>query len=230
MPDPTFDLVIFDNDGVLIDSEKLAARGNAELLTGLGYPMTAEDCERRFAGLSDRDMVAELRAEGAVLPDDFIEQMYAISEHAFLTELEPIAGVRSVVELAQSRAAIAVASNAPRANVLRNLITTGYDDLIPASACFSGLDVPRPKPAPDLHRAVLAHFNLAPARALVIEDSPAGASGARAAGIDVIGVLYAVPDEMKPQRREAFAALGALAVLDSPAELAETLRQLLPEE
>ncbi len=230
MPDPTFDLVIFDNDGVLIDSEKLAARGNAELLTGLGYPMTAEDCERRFAGLSDRDMVAELRAEGAVLPDDFIEQMYAISEHAFLTELEPIAGVRSVVELAQSRAAIAVASNAPRANVLRNLITTGYDDLIPASACFSGLDVPRPKPAPDLHRAVLAHFNLAPAQALVIEDSPAGASGARAAGIDVIGVLYAVPDEMKPQRREAFAALGALAVLDSPAELAETLRQLLPEE
>jgi len=230
MPDPTFDLVIFDNDGVLIDSEKLAARGNAELLTGLGYPMTAEDCERRFAGLSDRDMVAELRAEGAVLPDDFIEQMYAISERAFLTELEPIAGVRSVVELAQSRAAIAVASNAPRANVLRNLITTGYDDLIPASACFSGLDVPRPKPAPDLHRAVLAHFNLAPARALVIEDSPAGASGARAAGIDVIGVLYAVPDEMKPQRREAFAALGALAVLDSPAELAETLRQLLPEE
>ena len=230
MPDPTFDLVIFDNDGVLIDSEKLAARGNAELLTGLGYPMTAEDCERRFAGLSDRDMVAELRAEGAVLPDDFIEQMYAISEHAFLTELEPIAGVRSVVELAQSRAAIAVASNAPRANVLRNLITTGYDDLIPASACFSGLDVPRPKPAPDLHRAVLAHFNLALAQALVIEDSPAGASGARAAGIDVIGVLYAVPDEMKPQRREAFAALGALAVLDSPAELAETLRQLLPEE
>ena len=230
MPDPTFDLVIFDNDGVLIDSEKLAARGNAELLTGLGYPMTAEDYERRFAGLSDRDMVAELRAEGAVLPDDFIEQMYAISEHAFLTELEPIAGVRSVVELAQSRAAIAVASNAPRANVLRNLITTGYDDLIPASACFSGLDVPRPKPAPDLHRAVLAHFNLALAQALVIEDSPAGASGARAAGIDVIGVLYAVPDEMKPQRREAFAAFGALAVLDSPAELAETLRQLLPEE
>ena len=92
MPDPTFDLVIFDNDGVLIDSEKLAARGNAELLTGLGYPMTAEDCERRFAGLSDRDMVAELRAEGVPLPDDFIEQMYAISEHAFLTELEPIAG------------------------------------------------------------------------------------------------------------------------------------------
>ena len=132
MPDPTFDLVIFDNDGVLIDSEKLAARGNAELLTGLGYPMTAEDCERRFAGLSDRDMVAELRAEGVPLPDDFIEQMYAISEHAFLTELEPIAGVRSVVELAQSRAAIAVASNAPRANVLRNLTTTGYDDLIPA--------------------------------------------------------------------------------------------------
>ena len=230
MPDPTYALVIFDNDGVLIDSEKLAARGNAELLTGLGYPMTAEDCERRFAGLSDRDMVAELRAEGAVLPDDFIEQMYAISEHAFLTELEPITGVRSVVKLAQSRAAIAVASNAPRANVLRNLITTGYDDLIPASACFSGLDVPRPKPAPDLHRAVLSHFDLGPERALVIEDSPAGASGARAAGVDVIGVLYAVPDEMKPQRREAFAALGALAVLDSPAELAETLRQLLPEE
>ena len=78
-------LVIFDNDGVLIDSEKLAARSNAELLTSLGYPTTAEDCEQRFTGMSDRSMVALLKGEGYDLPDDFIEQMYAMSEKAFET-------------------------------------------------------------------------------------------------------------------------------------------------
>ena len=230
MPPKAIDLVIFDNDGVLIDSEKLAARSNAALLNKLGYPITPDDCERRFAGLSDRDMLAQLRAEGARLPDDFIDQMYALSAHAFLNELEPIAGVRRVVELAQAHCGIAVASNAPRLNLLRNLVTTGYDDLIPPELCFSGLDVANPKPAPDLHLHVLGAFNVPAERAMVIEDTPAGASGARAAGIDVLGVLYAVPDDMKPQRRQAFEALDALAVLDSPSELADTLRQLFSKE
>ena len=80
-------------------------------------------------------------------------------------------------------AAGAVASNAPRVNVLKNLRTTGYDDLLTPNLCFSGLDVPNPKPAPDLHQHILAHFEQSPETALVIEDSPAGAKGACAAGV-----------------------------------------------
>ena len=100
---PTLEMVIFDNDGVLIDSEKLAARSNAELLTSLGYPTTAEDCEARFTGISDRAMQQELLDQGYTLPKDFIQQMYAVSEHAFETELEPIYGVRAVIENLISR-------------------------------------------------------------------------------------------------------------------------------
>ena len=81
-------MVIFDNDGVLIDSEKLAARSNAELLTSLGYPTTAEDCEARFTGISDRPCSRNCLIRGYTLPKDFIQQMYAVSEHAFETELE----------------------------------------------------------------------------------------------------------------------------------------------
>jgi HAD superfamily hydrolase (TIGR01509 family) len=218
------EMVIFDNDGVLIDSEKLAARSNAELLTSLGYPTTAEDCEARFTGISDRAMQQELLDQGYTLPKDFIQQMYAVSEHAFETELEPIYGVRAVIEnLISRRVKVAVASNAPRVNVLKNLRTTGYDDLLTPDLCFSGLDVPNPKPAPDLHQHILAHFEQSPETALVIEDSPAGAKGACAAGVRFIGVLYAVADHMKARRIEEFRDLGALAILESPEELGKTL-------
>ena len=220
----SLEMVIFDNDGVLIDSEKLAARSNAELLTSLGYPITMEECEMRFTGLSDRAMLTMLLDQGYDLPDDFIAQMYAVSEEAFETELEPVYGVRAVVEgLVERSVKVAVASNAPRLNVLKNLRTTGYDDLLPPEVCFSGLDVARPKPAPDLHRHILHRFDQLPDTALVVEDSPAGAKGACEAGVPFVGVLYAVADHMKTQRIEEFRALGALAIVESPEELGEIL-------
>ena len=222
----SLEMVIFDNDGVLIDSEKLAARSNAELLTSLGYPITMEECEMRFTGLSDRAMLTMLLDQGYDLPDDFIAQMYAVSEEAFETELEPVYGVRAVVEgLVKKSVKVAVASNAPRLNVLKNLRTTGYDDLLPPEVCFSGLDVARPKPAPDLHRHILHRFDQLPDTALVVEDSPAGAKGACEAGVPFVGVLYAVADHMKTQRIGEFRALGALAIVESPEELGETLNR-----
>lgn len=222
----SLEIVIFDNDGVLIDSEKLAARSNAELLTSLGYPMTAQECETRFTGLSDRAMMQMLLDDGYDLPHDFITQMYAVSEEAFETELEPVYGVRAVVEgLVRQSVKVAVASNAPRLNVLKNLRTTGYDDLLPPEVCFSGLDVANPKPAPDLHQHILSRFDQLPETALVVEDSPAGAKGACEAGVSFIGVLYAVADHLKAQRMDEFRALGALAILESPEELGETLNR-----
>lgn len=228
MSSTTRDLVIFDNDGVLIDSEKLYAQSNAELLTALGYPTSAEECERRFTGMSDRDMMAMLLEEGYDLPPDFIQQMYDVSEAALETELQPVFGVRSVVKgLLDQSVQVAVASNAPRANVIRNLRTTGYDDVLPPEICFSGLDVDNPKPAPDLHRHILHRFNRQPRNAIVVEDSPTGAQGACAADVAFIGVLYAVAPHMKAQRRDEFRALGAYAILDTPAELNDALGRYL---
>lgn len=229
MKHPAPELVIFDNDGVLIDSEKLAARSNAELLTSLGYPTTPEACEERFTGISDRAMMQMLLDEGYDLPEDFIARMYAVSKTAFETELEPIAGVRNVVQgLIEAQVKVAVASNAPRLNVLKNLRTTGYRDLLAPELCFSGLDVARPKPAPDLHAHILERFDLAPHQALVIEDSPVGAQGAKEAGIDFIAVLYAVAPHMKDRRVAEFHALGAREIVDSVEELRDLLNYTQP--
>jgi len=91
------------------------------------------------------------------------------------------------------------------------------------------LDVPNPKPAPDLHRHILSRFDHKPETAIVVEDSAVGAQGACAAGVPFIGVLYAVAPHMKAQRREEFQALGARAVLDTPEQLNETLSRYLSE-
>ena len=160
-------LVIFDNDGVLIDSEKLAARTNAELLTKLGYPMTPAECETRFTGMSDKAMVALLQADGYALPADFIEQMYASSKDAFETELEPVYGVKAVVQrVFASGFKAAVASNAPRSNLIKNLQTTGYSDILHPEMCFSGHEVAQPKPAPDLHQHILYRYDRLAAQAI----------------------------------------------------------------
>lgn len=223
----TKNLVIFDNDGVLIDSEKLAARSNADLLTRLGYPMTAEECEQRFCGVSDRSMQQMLIDDGCDLPADFIQQMYDVSKELFETELEPIAGVKDVVRQVQTRGQVAVASNAPRANLLKNLRTTGYDTILPPALCFSGTEVANPKPAPDLHHHILDRFDRPAASSIVVEDSPVGARGAKAAGIDFIAVLYAVAPHMRDQRIQAFRDLGARAILETPEELGENLERYL---
>ena len=221
-------LVIFDNDRVLIDSEKLAARTNAELLTKLGYPMTPAECETRFTGMSDKAMVALLQADGYALPADFIEQMYASSKDAFETELEPVYGVKAVVQrVFASGFKAAVASNAPRSNLIKNLQTTGYSDILHPEMCFSGHEVAQPKPAPDLHQHILYRYDRLAAQAIVVEDSPAGAMGAQAAGVEFIGVLYAVAPHLKKQRMQEFQDLGAIAVLDSPEELGETLSSIM---
>lgn len=180
-----FDLVIFDCDGVLVDSETLACRIYAEQLTRRGYPQTAEDILRRFLGVSDRESRAMVEADlGHPLPDAFDDDWRAALADAYSTELRPVAGARAAAaSLALARC---VASSGTPDKIRHGLSCAGLLDLF-APHLFSASDVARGKPAPDLFLHAAASMGAAPGRCLVIEDSRPGILAAKAAGMTVFG-------------------------------------------
>ncbi len=179
------ELIIFDCDGVLIDSEVIAARIEAEALAALGIPMTAEVVTRRFLGVSDKDMrVAIERDIGHPLPDDHEARNARLIEAAMVDELQAIPGVREVVT--GLPIPFCVASSSTHAKLKHTLGLTGLYDLF-APNIFSTVEVARGKPAPDLFLHAAGRMGAGPARCLVVEDSVAGIRAARAAGMYPVG-------------------------------------------
>jgi HAD superfamily hydrolase (TIGR01509 family) len=179
------DLVIFDCDGVLVDSEVISCRAHAETLTRHGYPITAEGVLRRFLGVSDRE--ARLMVEGELgrnLPDDFETQMKQAALRMYADEL------RSIPHVAEAVAALGlpkcVASSGTPEKIRHGLTCAGlYDQFAPQ--IFSAVEVRRGKPAPDLFLFAAERMNASPGRCIVIEDSVPGVTGARSAGMTVLG-------------------------------------------
>ena len=166
------DLVIFDCDGVLVDSEVISCRAHAETLTRHGYPITAEQVLERFLGRSMRQATIEVEAElGRSLPDDFASQTYAEIFRLFATSLEATPHIAEA--LAQIARPICVASSGPPEKISTSLNRTGlYDRFAPH--IFSAVQVRHGKPAPDLFLFAAERMQTAPENCLVIEDSVAG--------------------------------------------------------
>jgi HAD superfamily hydrolase (TIGR01509 family) len=187
-----FDLVIFDCDGVLVDSERLSIRLDAALFARLGWPMSESEIVERFVGRTDAAIRAEIEAH---LGRGIGREFEAYSEEyvrLFATELRPVEGI--VVALDAVTAAgypICVASSGDRAKIRRNLATTGLLDRFDGRI-FSADDVTHGKPAPDLFLHAAAAMGVEPARSAVIEDSRHGAVAARAAGMWVFGYAGSV--------------------------------------
>ncbi len=177
-------LLIFDCDGVLVDSEVLACRIDAEVLTRLGIPYTADEIMAQFVGGSLKDMMARIEADrGCRLPADFAAELNRALFARFETDLRPIAGVReAVLSLAMPRC---VASSSSPDRIALSLRVTGLDDLFDRT--FSAAQVPRGKPAPDLFLHAAAQMGQVPGDCVVIEDSLFGVQAARQAGMRVIG-------------------------------------------
>ena len=179
------DLIIFDCDGVLVDSEVISCRAHAETLTLHGYPITAEQVLQRFLGLSDREARLIVEAEiGRGLPDDFEMQMKQAALRLYADDLHLIP------HIAETVAAIGlpkcVASSGTPEKIRHGLKCAGlYDMLVPH--IFSAVQVNRGKPAPDLFLFAAEQMGAAPERCVVIEDSVPGVTGARAAGMTVLG-------------------------------------------
>ncbi len=181
------DLIIWDCDGVLVDSEPIAARVLAEFLTELGAPHSPQDCFDRYTGISMatvRDRVRDLC--GLDLPEDFEAQIRTRDDAAFRRDLKAIDGVREVI--AALPMAHCVASSGSPAKITRSLEVTGLADLF-GSRLFSAAQVARGKPAPDLFWLAAETLGVAPRNCVVVEDSLSGVRAGMAAGMRTFGFV-----------------------------------------
>lgn len=183
--DGSVGLVIFDCDGVQVDSEPLANRVLAEALTDAGYPVSEADCERSFTGRTYRAVVEMVETEtGRRLPSGFRDIVQERTLSLFPTELRAIPGVAEVVRAVAVRKCVA-SSSSPRWIRLA-LETAGLLGLFEPHL-FSAAMVAEGKPAPDLFLHAASEMSVGTSACLVIEDSVAGVTAARAAGMRVVG-------------------------------------------
>ncbi|ORT53843.1 HAD family hydrolase [Streptomyces sp. CB03238] len=184
-----YELVIFDNDGVLVDSEPLSNTLLAAYLTELGHLTSYEDSLRDYMGAAMHrvhDLVLE--RTGQRLPEDFDEIFHARVFAAFERELEVVAGVPEVLgKLVAEGVPYCVASSGSHERIRVGHRKTGLDRWFGEGNVFSSQDVGRGKPAPDLFLYAAERMGVAPERCVVVEDSPLGVQAALAAGMAVYG-------------------------------------------
>jgi HAD superfamily hydrolase (TIGR01509 family) len=182
---PPISLVIFDCDGVLVDTERIAVRIDMIVLAELGWPMTEAEVVERFMGRSDEEMTAEIEAHlGRRLPASWEEPFRHLYRQAFEAELEPVAGV--VEALDAIAIPTCVASSGTHEKIRFTLGLTGLYERF-AGRIFSVSDVARGKPAPDLFLHAADRMGVPPAQCAVVEDSRYGVEAARAAGMRAFG-------------------------------------------
>lgn len=200
--------VVFDLDGVLVDSELLSCGATADLLTAHGLPMTEPEVRRLFLGKPISAVFKHARTLGHELPPSFAadkERLYA--ERAKGT-LRPFPGAREVIEKIAASMPIAIASSGSPGKVRFSLAETGLAPLFPVVCTTS--EVARGKPAPDVFLLAAERLGVAPHECAIVEDALPGIEAARAAGAFVVGVTTSLS-------REALG--GADVVIDSIVEL-----------
>ncbi|OKJ52482.1 hydrolase [Streptomyces sp. CB02009] len=210
-----YDLVIFDNDGVLVDSEPISNTLLAGYLTELGHPTTYEESVRDFMG-SAMHRIHELVEErsGQRLPAGFDETFHARVFAAFRAELEAVAGAAEVLkQLAEAGVPYCVASSGSHERIRVGHRKTGLDAWFPDELVFSAEDVGRGKPAPDLFLHAASRMGVAPDRCVVVEDSRLGVQAAVAAGMDVYGFTAMTPEEKLAGAQGFFGAMDELPAI-----------------
>ncbi|MFC9809260.1 HAD family hydrolase [Streptomyces griseoaurantiacus] len=207
-----YDLVLFDNDGVLVDSEPLSNTLLAAYLTELGHPTSYEDSLRDYMGAAlhrVHDLVEE--RTGQRLPEDFDDVFHARVFAAFERELRPVAGVDAVLgKLAADGVPYCVASSGSHERIRVGHRAAGLDRWFEESRIFSSQDVGRGKPAPDLFLYAAERMGVPVERCAVVEDSPLGVRAAVAAGMDVYGFTAMTPPKRLAGATRLFGEMGEL--------------------
>lgn len=213
-------MIIFDCDGVLVDSEILSNAIDAELMTGAGHPITAQDLIRTWIGRPKREIWASIASErGAPWPEGLIEEADARLLRAIDTELRAVEGVAEALRRIDPPLAVASSSALPklRRSLERCGLLHAFDPHV-----YSASQVARGKPAPDVFLFAAAQSGVAPGACLVIEDSVAGVTAALAAGMRAIG--FTGGRHTYPGHGERLLEAGALEIVshmrDLPARVA----------
>jgi len=181
----TIELVIFDCDGVLVDTERLAARVDVQVLASLGWSLTEDEIIERFVGRSDADMRAAIEKQlGRSLPVNWDQEFEPLYRKTFEQELRPVEGI--VAALDAIPITTCVASSGTHEKMRFTLGLAGLYDRF-AGRIFSATEVSRGKPAPDLFLHAASRMGVDPSRCAVVEDSRFGVEAARAAGMLAFG-------------------------------------------
>ena len=185
---PAGALVIFDCDGVLVDSERLAVAIDVKAIGALGWSITEAEVIERHLGRSNADVLADIeRHLGRPVPADWDEAWDAEYRRAFDEELKAVPGIAEAIKaIAAEGFQTCVASSGSHAKMRRTLGKTGLWDFF-AGRIFSASEVERGKPEPDLFLYAAAQVGLPPQRCVVVEDSRHGVAAAREAGMKAIG-------------------------------------------
>jgi HAD superfamily hydrolase (TIGR01509 family) len=186
--------VIFDCDGVLVDSERIVNQVEAEVLTRWGWPVSEPEVRALFKGRAFAELQAQIeqRLHGR-LPSDWIYDWAMQTAYAMQQRLREVPGVRALIErLRAASVPIAVASQSSLGRVHLSLAVCRLDQYFGAHVSTASM-VARPKPAPDVYLHAAASLGAAPAACIAIEDSPSGVRAARAAGMTVYG--YAADED-----------------------------------
>jgi HAD superfamily hydrolase (TIGR01509 family) len=179
-------VIIFDCNGVLVDSEQISAAATAEEFARVGIPVTPEIITRYFFGRRPVDMfVAVEAATRRKLPANFAATVAAATLRRLRAEVQAMP--HAAYALTWLRGPKCVASSSPPERIQASLETTGLDRFFDHQ--FSASDVPHGKPAPDLFLCAASRMDVHPADCLVVEDSPAGVTAATASGMTVIGFV-----------------------------------------
>ena len=177
------ELVIFDCDGVLIDSERLAVKVDVEVLRELGWPLSEAEVIERFVGRSDRDTQAAIEAHLGRQVPDWKESVQPRYRQAFAERLIPVAGVREALD--RITLPSCVASSGSHDHLRYTLSLTGLYERFDGRI-FSAEEVALGKPAPDIFLHAAERMGTQPAGCVVVEDSRSGVQAARAAGMRVL--------------------------------------------
>ncbi|MEM7566551.1 MAG: HAD family phosphatase [Pseudomonadota bacterium] len=218
--------VIFDCDGVLIDSETISGRIWAEEVARYGYTLTPQEFARRFAGRPAADTAKLInQASPRKLPDDFARTTDEKVAALYADELETVEGIEDLLaSLAHLPIAVASSSGIPKLRqglVVTNLMRTFHGHV------YSAEQVARGKPAPDLFLFAAEKLEIAPARCAVIEDSIAGVHAAKSAGMIPIGFTGTAPEPDLHGKR--LTQVGARLLVHRHADMMDALASLDPQ-
>jgi HAD superfamily hydrolase (TIGR01509 family) len=207
-------LIIFDCDGVLIDSEVLSCECLSEVLATCGIKLDVADVLELFLGRNTAAVLQHFSGQGRALPDGFLSHLKSRVRERFATSLQPIEGIASVLEALPLPYCVASSSDIDRVSF--SLARTGLAPYF-GDRLFTSQMVARGKPAPDLFLYAADKMQATPARTLVIEDSVSGVAAAKAAGMQVWGFSGGSHYESRDGRGILLAA-GADRVFDRMAD------------